>query len=218
MDNSKIVAPVPLRVQVADIIRRMILDGDLQPGQLVSERNISSMLNVSTTPVKEAFRSLQAEGLLYSIPRKGSFVSERSLENLMQYSYMRSALEGVAARFAAESAAPEDIEYMRRELAASRCLIEEGGSRSEISRHNLNYHMRIREACGNAYLVSLIGMIAEIDNSMREVVNRNSIDELMQRQREHEDILEAVAAGKGEEAEGMMIEHVRNGARHTIRR
>lgn len=218
MKQQQIVAPVPLRVQVADIIRRMIMDGELEPGQLVSERNISSMLNVSTTPVKEAFRALQAEGLLYSIPRRGSYVSERSLDNLMQYSYMRSALEGVAARFAAQSATEDDLEYMQQELAHSRQLIEEDGNREEISGHNLNYHVRMREASKNAYLVSLIGMIADIDNSMRSVVNSNEITELMQRQEEHEKILEAVRAGDGENAEAMMIEHVRNGARHTIKR
>lgn len=218
MKQQQIVAPVPLRVQVADIIRRMIMDGELEPGQLVSERNISSMLNVSTTPVKEAFRALQAEGLLYSIPRRGSYVSERSLDNLMQYSYMRSALEGVAARFAAQSATEDDLEYMQQELAHSRQLIEEDGNREEISGHNLNYHVRMREASKNAYLVSLIGMIADIDNSMRSVVNSNELTELMQRQEEHEKILEAVRAGDGENAEAMMIEHVRNGARHTIKR
>ena len=218
MTQEKIIAPAPLRVQVADIIRRMIMDGELEPGQLVSERTISGMLHVSTTPVKEAFRALQAEGLLYSIPRKGSFVSERSLDNLMQYSYMRSALEGVAARFAAQSATEEDIEYMQQELAMSRKLIEEDGSRAEISGHNLNYHVRMREASGNAYLVSLIGMIADIDNSMRKVVNSNDITELMQRQDEHEKILEAVRGKNGEAAEAMMIEHVRNGAKNTIKR
>lgn len=218
MEKVQLITPMPLRQQVADIIRRMIMDGDLKPGQQVSERNISAMLEVSTTPVKEAFRVLQAEGLLYSIPRKGSFVSERSLDNLMQYSYMRSALEGVAARFAAQEASKEDLLYMEKELAASRELIENDGDRSEISRHNLNYHVRMRKASKNAYLVSLISMIADIDNSMREVVNRNEIPELMQRQEEHEAILNAVRAKMGDTAEKMMIEHVRNGAVHTLKR
>lgn len=218
MAEKEIIEAIPLRDQVADIIRRMIVNGELAGGTQISERQVSAMLNVSTTPVKEAFRSLQTEGLLYSVPRKGSFVSEHSRDNLLQYSYMRSALEGVAAYFAASSAVKEDFVYMEQELAISRELILSGGDRAEISRHNLNYHIRMRQASRNAFLENLVGMISAVDNSMRQVVNQAEAEELMERQEEHEAILRTVAEGRAEDAERLMVAHVRKGAKMTLYR
>lgn len=110
--NSRIVEAIPIREQVADIIRKMIVNGELKADQQISEREISQMLMVSTTPVKEAFRVLQSEGLLYSIPRKGSYISKLSRKNILQTVFMRGALEGVAAFFAARNATYNEIMIM----------------------------------------------------------------------------------------------------------
>ncbi len=93
--KDRIVESKPLRDQVADIVREMILKGQFKAGQQISERSIGQMLNVSTTPVKEAFRSLQAEGLIYTRPRRGSFVSEITIEDMLEIAFMRSALEAL---------------------------------------------------------------------------------------------------------------------------
>lgn len=100
--KEQIIESKPLREQVADIVRGMILRGEIKAGEQISERTIGQMLHVSTTPVKEAFRSLQAEGLIYTRPRRGSFVSEISIDNMLEIAFMRSALEGVAAYYAAK--------------------------------------------------------------------------------------------------------------------
>ncbi|MEI3190540.1 MAG: winged helix-turn-helix domain-containing protein [Lachnospiraceae bacterium] len=70
MKEMNIVEAAPIRDQVADILRKRIISGDLANGEKLSERQISAELNISTTPVKEAFRLLQAEGLIYTLPRK----------------------------------------------------------------------------------------------------------------------------------------------------
>ena len=92
-----------LREVVADKMRRRIIEGTLQPGDRLSERNLSAELGISTTPIKEAFRILQTEGLITSVPRRGSFVSVSYKENVLQLIYMRGALEGTAAYFASMS-------------------------------------------------------------------------------------------------------------------
>lgn len=79
MKEMNIVEAAPIRDQVADILRKRIISGDLANGEKLSERQISAELNISTTPVKEAFRLLQAEGLIYTLPRKGSFVSANGI-------------------------------------------------------------------------------------------------------------------------------------------
>ncbi len=216
MNKPEIIEVAPLREQIADIVRRMIINGELESEQKISERQIGKMLNVSTTPVKEAFRTLQAEGLIYSLPRKGSFVSSHSKENLMQYSLIRSALDGIAAYLAAQFAEPEDIEYMQGELQKSRELIISHGDSSEISKHNYNYHVRIRTATKNNFLVHLTTMVASMDNSIRQVVNKTDFDELMMRQQEHEKILQTIIDRKSYEAEQLMIVHIRKATEKAL--
>lgn len=218
MKKPEIIEVAPLREQIADIVRQMIINGDLESEQKISERQIGAMLNVSTTPVKEAFRTLQAEGLIYSIPRKGSFVSSHSKDNLMQYSLVRSALDGVAANLAAQFAEEEDIVYMQNELSIARKLIEEHGDSAEISKHNYNYHVRIREATKNSFLVNLTTMVASMDNSIRQVVNKTDFEELMMRQGEHENILQMIIEKKSEEAEQLMIVHIRKATKKALRK
>ncbi|MDO4305462.1 MAG: GntR family transcriptional regulator [Eubacteriales bacterium] len=218
MKKPEIIEVAPLREQIADIVRQMIINGDLESEQKISERQIGTMLNVSTTPVKEAFRTLQAEGLIYSIPRKGSFVSAHSKDNLMQYSLVRSALDGVAANLAAQFADEGDIAYMQNELSIARQLIQEHGDSAEISKHNYNYHVRLREATKNNFLVNLTTMVASMDNSIRQVVNKTDFDELMMRQEEHENILQMIIEKKSEEAEQLMIVHIRKATKKALRK
>ena len=102
MKEMNIVEAAPIRDQVADILRKRIISGDLANGEKLSERQISAELNISTTPVKEAFRLLQAEGLIYTLPRKGSFVSANASEHAYQVMLLRSSIDGVAAYLAAK--------------------------------------------------------------------------------------------------------------------
>lgn len=68
--SGKLVEVATLREQVADILRTMILKGDFSPGEQLSERQLCQSFNISTTPIKEALRMLQTEGLVYTVPRK----------------------------------------------------------------------------------------------------------------------------------------------------
>ena len=101
--NITIERAVTLREQAANIIRKMIVAGDLKAGNPVSVRQISQRLGVSASPVKEALRILEVEGLVYSLARKGFYVSESSAENMMQISKILASMEGIAAFFAAQN-------------------------------------------------------------------------------------------------------------------
>ena len=102
-ETEKIVETVSLRDQMTEIIRKMIIRGELAENEPISERKLSLQFGISTTPIKEALRMLQAEGLVYVKPRSGTYVSEVSRDKLIQICYMRASLEGVAAYFAAQS-------------------------------------------------------------------------------------------------------------------
>ena len=105
----KLEISLPLNEQVADILRHQILSGEFKKGQKISERQISSQLNVSTAPVKNAIRTLNIEGLLQSIPHKGTFVSDISHSNLIQQIHLRSVIEGTAAYWGTKNITNDDL-------------------------------------------------------------------------------------------------------------
>src|SRR4051812_29390458 len=91
-----------LRDETVDEMRRLILDGELAPGQHLSEAAISERLGVSRLPVREAFRRLEAEGLLEALPRRGVRVVELDADELKIVREARIALELIAVRHTVE--------------------------------------------------------------------------------------------------------------------
>ena len=139
--ENGIVEAAPIRDQIADILRRKIIRGELENDEKLSERRISAELNVSTTPVKEAFRQLQAEGLIYTLPRKGSYVSVNVVEHMYQVILLRSAIEGVAAYMAAKRMNDEIFETIQMPLEKAGELIEHNADDyDKISYYNRQIH------------------------------------------------------------------------------
>ena len=204
-----IVEAVPIRDQVADILRKRIISGDLANGERLSERQISAELNISTTPVKEAFRLLQAEGLIYTLPRKGSFVSANASEHAYQVMLLRSSIDGVAAYLAAKRINEELYNAIEDPLMKAEKLINKGADDGEaISQYNDQFHMAIREASGNEQVIAMGNNSSSIDKSLRRLINRDST--LMKsRHSEHKQILECIRRGSCEEAEMAMVHHIR---------
>jgi DNA-binding GntR family transcriptional regulator len=216
--DSLIVQAVPLREQVADIVRVMILKGELESEQAISERYISQRLNVSTTPVKEAFRILQSEGLIYSIPRKGSYVSSMSKSNMEQITFIRSSLEGIAAYYAALNATDDEIAQMKEILEQVGVLVSNPENRQKVSSGNVEFHRILRNASRNQYLISLLANMRSIDNSLRTVnLNLPKVDPV-QDHAEHLRILDAISKRDAVHAEQAMISHIRRVAVFVLER
>lgn len=106
----------PLRQQVLDTLRQAIIDGRLAPGARLTERELTEMLGVSRTVVREALRSLESEGLVHVIPNKGPVVRELSMAEAEDLYQIRAVLEGLAARLFVEHATAEQIEQLSAAL------------------------------------------------------------------------------------------------------
>ena len=199
-------------------MRRRIIEGTLQPGDRLSERNLSAELGISTTPIKEAFRILQTEGLITSVPRRGSFVSVSYKENVLQLIYMRGALEGTAAYFASMSATEEEITEMEQALETARRRIdgEEGTEEIQVEACSDRFHEILRCACRNEYLTSLLQSMRSLDTIIRSMANETVGEESRRAYRDHCAILEAVKIGDAELAERLMIGHIRRVGMHVV--
>lgn len=210
-----IIEAASIRDQVADIVRRKIITNEIAGGTKISERKISEMLEISTTPVKEAFRMLEREGILVSIPRKGTFVYEFPKENLKSITVIRSSLEGTAAFFTASYATEYEIKIMEDSLNYALLCIKNDNKEGLLKANN-TFHDTIRNAAHNNYLLNLLRTLNSIDNSVRIVSLDKSKEELLKDNNEHFKILEAIKRSQSEEAENLMVQHIRRVIYMTI--
>ena len=100
---------LPLRDVVFNTLRQAILKGELEPGERLMEMQLAEQLGVSRTPIREAMRKLELEGLVLMIPRKGAVVAEITEKSLRDVLEVRKALEELAVRLACEKIQDEEI-------------------------------------------------------------------------------------------------------------
>jgi DNA-binding GntR family transcriptional regulator len=119
-NNALFVSPTaaPLRNQVLRNIRQAILTRRFRPGQRLIERELCELTGVSRTPVREALRQLESEGLVVMVPNRGPVVAEMTLEEVAEIYEVRGALEALAARRFAERASDEEVAELESRLTA----------------------------------------------------------------------------------------------------
>ena len=200
---------------VANILREAILDGVLKPGAWLREAEVSSELQVSRTPVRDAFRILAAEGLLIINANQGATVSPTTSDDILELYVMREVLEMLAARLAARRAPERCMEEFARILPGMKQAAEEGQI-AELYRLNFAFHTVIREASGNRYLQRFL---SQLQNASRRFPDPTltlpgRIEESLQ---EHVSLAEAISQGNVETAERLAGQHMRRLSELRIR-
>jgi DNA-binding GntR family transcriptional regulator len=139
-----------------DLLRTAVMEGLLQPGQRLREIDVSDWLDMSRTPVREAFRRLERDGLITFAPHKGMTVTVLDHGAIMELYRMREVLEGTAASLAAQHATDAEI------AALEDMIIQEtefGADSRALAGHNVAFHNAIYAAAHNRYLLrSLYGL------------------------------------------------------------
>lgn len=202
----------PLREMVCDAIRAQIVDGMLKPGSRLIEDRLAEQLGVSRSPVREALRVLETEGLVETIPRKGVVVSTLSAEDLADIFEVRTALEELAARLAARRANDDDIAAAERTLrAADEALARQ--QPTELARLNTVFHEAILDLAGNRYLRDVMTPLRGRTQWIfsKTAAGSRASDSLT----EHWSLLKAIAARDEELAGQMAANHVHS-ARETF--
>jgi DNA-binding GntR family transcriptional regulator len=144
----------PLRNVVAAEIRRLILDGTLQPGERLIEDRLAELLGVSRNPIREAIRVLEAEGFLDVTARRGSFVATLSAKQAADLFEVRLALEPLGARLAAQNSAPALIARMKELLSEAQTLPHKR-ELDDLSELHTELHSLIFEMTENSYLIAI---------------------------------------------------------------
>ena len=104
---------MPLRDVIFNTLRDAIVSGDLKPGERLMEVDLAEKMGVSRTPVREAVRKLEMEGLVTMVPRKGTHVAELSAKDIMDVLEVRAALDRLATELAAERIRQEHIQALK---------------------------------------------------------------------------------------------------------
>lgn len=107
-------AYLPLRDVVFNTLREAILKGDLKPGERLMELQLASKLGVSRTPIREAIRMLEQEGLAVTVPRKGAEVAKMTLKDMEDVLEIRDTLDELAARVACSRISEEQLERLKQ--------------------------------------------------------------------------------------------------------
>jgi DNA-binding GntR family transcriptional regulator len=187
-------------------LRHGIVHGDLPPGQRLRSDALATELRVSRTPVREALRKLEAEGLVvHSGPRL--VVRELSEQDLTELFYVREALEGMAARLAAENATPSEIAQIR-ELLDDMEIVSRRGDLSALRRlSGVFHHLVCRAAHNNRLLQSLQGLLDHVRQMQTSTLYEagRSADAL----EEYRALLQAIEARDADRAEALARKHRR---------
>lgn len=148
----------PLRRQVLDGLRQAIIDGRLVPGARLTERELTEMMGVSRTVVREALRQLESEGLIAIIPNKGPVVRELSLAEAKDLYNIRAVLEGLAARLFVENAGDAQLKQLAQALEAVAAAYERGDARKVLETKNRFYDVLFAGA-GSETLSSMLNTL-----------------------------------------------------------
>ena len=139
-------------------LRDAIRDGRYQPGKRIRETEVAVRLDVSRTPVREAFRRLQADGLLVLTPWRGAEVAELDRGQVVELYAMRRVLEGTAAGLAAEHATAQEIDHLFDLIKQDEAAGENPKRQLEINRE---FHLALYGAAHNRYLLKVLNALAD---------------------------------------------------------
>jgi len=195
-------------------IRDAVLDGELEPGTRLSVPDLARRLDISRSPARESILRLLSEGLAEEIPHRGAFVSDISVDDLISIYSVRSVLEGLSARLAAENATHEDEPALKDAIEVHRAALA-GGDRREITEADMAFHGLVYGMSANPWLSeALLRLQSLVRLGMRKtlVIPGSPAHALS----EHEEIRDAIIAGDPDEAEAKIRGHI-DRLRETLR-
>lgn len=151
---------LPLRDVVFNTLRQAILTGELKPGERLMEIHLANRLGVSRTPIREAIRKLELEGLVTMIPRRGAEVAQITEKSLQDVLEVRRALDALSVELACERISQEELEQLEQACKKVEEAIA-GKDLKKIAQADVAFHDIIVKATGNTRLVQMVNNLSE---------------------------------------------------------
>lgn len=196
----------PLREIVFEHLRKSILNGELEPGERLMELQLAESLGVSRTPVREAIRKLELEGLVEMVARKGAYVADVSIKDILDVLEVRMFLEGLAAYLAAERMIDEDVDKLKKILKKFEDELDIMG-KEEIIELDIKFHDMIIRGSKNNKLMQIVQGLQEQFQRFR-VIYFNEYNEYEDIKKYHRAIVEAISNKDSKKAQEYAQTHV----------
>ena len=198
-----------------DHIKGAILSGALRPLEGLTEEQIAGRLGLSRTPVREAFTLLAAEGLIETVPKRGSFVSELNVDDILEIYQIRLPLERMTVRIAAEALSDAELEELERLVETEMSHQGDAAHAAESLAASAGFHDIINGAAQNKRLETLLKQLQGQVHRAR-VLWPSTVSRLVETWREHEATLRALKVRDPDEAERRMYEHLEKARQATL--
>lgn len=201
----------PLRDVVFETLRDAIITQVLKPGERLMEIQLADEMGVSRTPVREAIRKLELEGLVVMVPRKGAYVAGVSMKDIHEVYEVRSALEMLAVTLAAERITEEELDALERQVLRESEEEEKAddGDLDSIIYIDSSFHDIIYQAAHNQRLVQFINILQEQLQRFR-AASLSKPGRSKTALEEHKKIVEALSERNGELASKLARDHIEN--------
>jgi DNA-binding GntR family transcriptional regulator len=195
-------------------LRDAIQEGRFKPGERIMENEVAEWLKVSRTPVRDAIRRLEAEGMLQHEARNGLVVARLDRQAVMELYVMRETLEGTAARLCARQASDMELQDLLDLVERERQL---AGNFEALARHNRRFHEAIHRGAHNRYLEK---SLAAVNDSMGLLGTPLMLlpHRAQTAAEEHALLVEAIGRHDPDAAEEAARRHVREAQRERLKR
>lgn len=204
----KLDAYKPLREVVFESLREAIITGLLRPGERLMEVQVAEELGVSRTPVREAIRKLELEGLVVMLPRRGAYVAGISVKDIADVFEVRAALEALAASLAAERITDAELEDLERSLVEITKISDTQDIGTIVAR-DTSFHDIIYRASRNSWLIQIISNLQDQIQRFR-MTTLSRPGRTKEAVEEHKKIVEAISDRNSELAAQLAREHIEN--------
>lgn len=209
----------PVREQVLKALRSEIVEGRFPPGKRLTERELTEMLGVSRTVLRESLRQLEAEGLISLIPNQGPVVRALTVGEARELYRIREALEGLAARLFAEQNNPDRIAELEQAYSAVEAAYHDGDPRAILAAKN-DFYAAMHTGAGSQSLSKMLSIVlAQVWRwrAMGLAHPNRSTERSVESTRILSEMVEAIRAGEADTAERAAKEDTRLAAAEVLR-
>ena len=206
---------LPLRDVVFNTLRQEILTGRLKPGERLMEIHLANNLGVSRTPIREAIRKLELEGLVIMIPRRGAEVAQITLKSLKDVMEVRCALDVLAIELACERMDAETLANLLAACENFSTAVQTKDTR-KMAEADVAFHDIIVHSTGNTRLIQLVNNLSEQMYRYRfEYLKDITSHEMLEK--EHEEMYQSILKKDKVSAAEVVRKHIRNQEEAIIR-
>ncbi len=198
----------PLREVIFTTLRDAIIVGELRPGERLMEVKLAEKMGVSRTPVREAIRKLELEGLVDMIPRKGAHVADLSVKDIVDVLEVRASLDGLAALLAAERITDEEIDELNHVNSQFVSFLQKENLQGSIKK-DVEFHEIIYRSSRNEKLIQIVSNLREQVQRFRVIYLKDYVNP-KELEKEHKDIIDAICSKDSELSHKVAQNHIKS--------